>query len=383
MNSQDLYVAISSALVRHSWCPEPERTYRQGESVSWRFVRPLPDGWVAMLHVEWCSREAIEVSKWRRGTREVVFANAGVTYPPGDDVAHAVGMRFPAGVDLPVDVTFGVVGQEPGELQMRGPEDYDRAVQLIDQYASRTVPEWAGKHATLGSWIAEHEQPENTERSAWATPVMLAAHGRNEDARARLAVARASPELAANPEFIAFAERLESFLETGVLPDPPPPQNDPPEQAWTPEDPIRQEFLEGFLRERAEEPVSAQLRFAGRKLRSWLKTMREIGNDEANGSPCWAPVALASDAEQLLDRAFEAAGPPVDHRVGLQVDLGGSDSAPDDGVEVRFGGTAVGVLQAADIPPWGVVPQRDEMRRARLTRKRDAPRFLLEVDIGS
>lgn len=150
----------------------------------------------------------------------------------------------------------------------------------------------------------------------------------------------------------------------------------------TAEDPIRREFLEGFFRERAEEPVGAQLRFAGRKIRSWVKTLRDAGSDEGTEASWWAPVALAPEADALLDRAFEAAGPPIDHRVGLQVDLGSRGRGPDGGVEVRFDGTAVGVLRPAEIPTWGVIPQLGGTRRARLTRKRDAPRFLLEVDIG-
>lgn len=315
--------------------------------------------------------------------REVVFVDARITYPPGDDLAQAVGMRFPAGVGRPVEVMFKAIGQVPGELQMRGPEDYAQAAHRIDEYASDAVMPWALKHARLEPWLTEYGRPENAEFSAWAVPVMLAAYGREADARARLDVARTDPALAADPEFVAFAERLESFLETGQLPEPPPAKDHPSREDRTAEDPIRQEFLEGFLRERAEEPVSAQLRFAGRKLRSWIKTMREIGSDEASATSWWAPVALASDAEQLLDRTFDAAGPPVDHRVGLQVNLGGSGSAPDDGVEVRIDGTPVGTLRPADIPTWGVIPELDGAQRAHLTRKRDAPRFLLEVDIGS
>jgi len=39
-------------------------------------------------------------------------------------------------------------------------------------------------------------------------------------------------------------------------------------------------------------------------------------------------------------------------------------------------------MTAPSLPTWGTVPVLDGVRRARLRRKRERPRFLLEVDIG-
>lgn len=370
------------------------------ESVVQRFDRPLDDGWVARLTVSWLPGSELRLLPLRSFVRHYLHLDGDLTKPAAEDLARRCGIDGDVAVPAPPELLPWRGGDD--DRRVRGPGDYGPVAGEIAGYAEHALVPWARAHADLDHWLDEWDEPADEApdphvdpyadpfADACAVAVMLAAHGRGAEALARIDAAR--PLAGDDPDLESFVERLTAFAETGVLPDPPPdpPASDPspvqdPDRYVadrTAEDPIRKEFYAGFNAELGEESVGAQWRYFGRQLRSAARMVRALGGDEPGGLTTWAPVAVGVEVDELLDRMYEAAGPPVDRRVGLQVELGGRGSGPDDGVDVRIGGDTVGVLRSADIPTWGTVTVLDGVRRARLRRKRDRPRFLLEVDIG-
>lgn len=379
----------------------PRRTEPLPESVIQRFDRPLDDGWVARLTVSWLPGSEIRLLPLRTAVRHYVHVDGDLRKPAAEELARRCGGEGGTAIPAPPELLPWRGGED--DRRVRGPRDYGSVAGEIAGYAAHALLPWAREHATVEQWLAEWDESADAPPDPFVDPfadpvadacsaaVMLAVHGRGPEALARLDAARRDPQAADVPELESFAERLTAFVETGVLPDPPPdsPTEDPPSPAEdryaadrTAEDPIRKEFYAGFNAELGEESLGTQWRYFGRQLRSAARMVRALGGDEPSGLTWWAPVAVGVEVEELLDRTYEAAGPPVDRRVGLQVELGGRGSGPESGVEVRIGDDAVGVLRSADIPTWGTVPCLDGARRARLRRKRERPRFLLEVDIG-
>lgn len=368
------------------------------ESVIQRFDRPLNDGWVARLTVSWLPGSELLLLPVRSYVRHYLHVDGDLTKPAAEELARRCGTDGGTAIPAPPELLPWRGGED--DRRVRGPKDYAPVAGEIAGYAEHALLPWARAHATLEQWLDKWEEPADASpdplvdpfvdpfAEACAVAVMLAVHGRGPEALTRLDAAR--HELSADDDRASepFVERLTAFVETGVLPDPPsdhPAPDQGPDRYVadrTAEDPIRKEFYAGFNAELGEESLGTQWRHFGRQLRSAARMMRALGGDGPSPLTWWAPVAVGVEVEELLDRMYEAAGPPVDRRVGLQVELGGRGNGPDDGVDVRIGGDTVGVLRSADIPTWGTVPVLDGTRRARLRRKRERPRFLLEVDLG-
>lgn len=402
--ADEFLAALGSSLEAHGW-QAGERTVLElpttiepsRATVIQRFDRPVDDGWVARLTVDWGSGSETLFLPLRSYVRNYVHVEGAATIPAAEELARRCGRG--GSLAIGSAAAFSSPRSDAGERRIRGPQDYDAAIGEIVGYAEHALLPWARGHANLEHWLASRDEAADALPDPFVDPfvdpfgdacgvaAMLAAHGRGQEALARLDAVRGDPPTAAAPELESFTERLAAFVETGVLPDPPVrDRDDPPlyEADRTAEDPIRKEFYEGFNAELAEESLGTRWRYFGRQLRSAARMVRALGGDEPSGLTWWAPAAVSVEVEveELLDRAYEAAGPAVDRRVGLQVELGGLGSGPDGGVEVRIGRDVVGVLRPADIPTWGIVPTVEGVRRAKLKRKRERPRFLLEVDIG-
>lgn len=178
------------------------------------FVRHLVNGWVATLTVMAFTREEIELSPWGPGMKEVVEIESSVCFPPAEILAAHLGMA--PGLDFEAAPPFRVPGEREALRQLRGPQDHERVVAEIVEYAEEVlVP--AAHEAGLDRWMAAYAAigRDDPEVLVWEVPVMLVTHGRAADAVERLQLARYDPELATT-EFTAFADRTEAFVRSGA-----------------------------------------------------------------------------------------------------------------------------------------------------------------------
>lgn len=180
------------------------------------FVRPLVNGWVAVLTARSYGRDEIELSSWLPGTHGVVTVEAWATFPAAEWLGARLETADP-GCGFEVARPFAVAGQEPGFRQFRGPEDDERVVAEIADYARHVLVPAAELHAGLGAWMAAYAAADQGASSprAWKIPVMLLAHGREDQALHRLTTARQDPDLSTDGAFVAFADRVEEFVRSG------------------------------------------------------------------------------------------------------------------------------------------------------------------------
>jgi len=180
------------------------------------FVRPLDNGWVAVLSARWYGRDEIELPSWLPGTHGVVVVGSSATFAPAERLGAQLGLTDPS-CGFKAARSFAVPGQEPGYRQFRGPEDDERVVAEIADYAQYVLVPAAERNAGLDGWMADRLAAGRGEpsRSAWTIPVMLLAHGRERHAMYRLEAARRDPELADDEAFGAFADRVEEFVRSG------------------------------------------------------------------------------------------------------------------------------------------------------------------------
>lgn len=180
------------------------------------FVRPLVNGWVAVLTARSYGRDEIELPSWLPGTHGVVTIEARATFPAAERLGARLELTDPS-CGFEVARRFAVAGQEPGFRQFRGPEDDERVVAEIVDYARHVLVPAAEFHGGLDAWMAaygEHGAGESP-LHARKIPVMLLAHGREEQAMSYLEAARRSPRLATDDAFGAFADRVEEFVRSG------------------------------------------------------------------------------------------------------------------------------------------------------------------------
>lgn len=180
------------------------------------FVRPLVNGWVAVLSARWYGRDEIELPAWLPGTHGVVVVESSATFAAAERLGARLELTDPS-CGFEVASPFVVPGQEPGHRQFRGPEDGERVVAEIAWYARHVLVPAAERNARLDGWMAERlaAGPGESSRAAWTIPVMLLAHGRAHDAMHRLEAARRAPGLADDEAFGAFADRVEEFVRSG------------------------------------------------------------------------------------------------------------------------------------------------------------------------
>lgn len=207
-----LLTRVAEALRGHGWRPSAEQPVAM---LPWpgTFVRLLENGWAAVLTIDVYTREQIELDPWRPGMQEVVDIESAATYPPAEILAGHLGM--PPGVDFDVAPPFQSAEDRESLLQFRGPQDHDRVVTEIVAYAEEVlVP--AAEDASLERWLAAYAVlgQDDPEVLAREIPVMLAAHGRGDEAIARLDEVRRDPGLPTT-ELVEHADRLERFVRSG------------------------------------------------------------------------------------------------------------------------------------------------------------------------
>lgn len=190
------------------------------------YIRPLRNGWVAVLKTEWKSRDDAEEDKWLRGMHGLVTVESSASFPDYERLAAQLELEAPSAA-LTVAPEFEVSGQEPGQRQYRGTEDYDRVVVEIVRYANDVVAPAAERTAELDAWLAAYDS-DPTGRDAdpddlvtvrpvaWQVPVMLLAHGRANAAQMYTAdVLRSLSPAETTSAYREFASRLDAFVAAG------------------------------------------------------------------------------------------------------------------------------------------------------------------------
>lgn len=207
-----LLARVAEALRARGWRPSGEQPVAM---LPWpgTFVRPLESGWAAVLTIHVYTRDEIELDPWRRGMREAVDIESAATYPPAELLAAHLGM--PPGVDFDVAPPFQSAEDRESLLQFRGPQDHDRVVAEIVSYTDDVlIP--AAQDACFERWLAAYAAlgQDDPEVLAREVPVMLVAHGRGDEAIARLDEVRRDPDRA-TAEFLEHADRVERFVRSG------------------------------------------------------------------------------------------------------------------------------------------------------------------------
>lgn len=207
-----LLARVADALRARGWRPSGEQPVAM---LPWpgTFVRPLESGWAAVLTIHVYTRDEIELDPWRRGMREAVDIESAATYPLAEILAGHLGM--PPGVDFDVAPPFQSAEDRESLLQFRGPQDHDRVIAEVVAYAEDVlIP--AAEDACLERWLAAYGAlgQDDPEVRAREIPVMLAAHGRGDEAIARLDEVRRDPGLA-TAELAEQADRVERFVRSG------------------------------------------------------------------------------------------------------------------------------------------------------------------------
>lgn len=77
------------------------------------FVRPLDNGWVAVLTVVWHLRDEVKLPHWLPGTHGVVAVEASATFPPAERLGARLEMEDPD-FGLAVARAYVGPGREPG-----------------------------------------------------------------------------------------------------------------------------------------------------------------------------------------------------------------------------------------------------------------------------
>lgn len=208
-----LLARVAEALRPHGWRLSSEQPVAM---LPWpgTFVRRLESGWAAVLTIESYARDEIELDPWRRGMREAVDVESGVTYPAAEILAAHLGMR--PGVDFDVAPPFQAPDDRESLVQFRGPQDHDDVVAAIVAYAQDVlIP--AAQDADLDGWLAAYATIGRDDPAVLSmeVPVMLVAHGRTREAIERLDEARRDPA-PRTPELLALADRVERFVRSGA-----------------------------------------------------------------------------------------------------------------------------------------------------------------------
>lgn len=191
-----LEVSLVHALVAAGW----ERSYDRPPRVEpWRgrLIRVMPNGWAAVLQLEFgrAGDEAPHASD--AGFRESVEVGASLTLPEAERLAAA--MKVPVPSDLALEMPEPPAGVRTFSMGASNEvEDPRRRVMSeVLQFAEDVVMPWAALHASADGWIAA----QSAMRDEFAVgfhgeyaPTVLVASNRSADALEHLRLAERHPE---------------------------------------------------------------------------------------------------------------------------------------------------------------------------------------------
>ncbi|WP_026910732.1 hypothetical protein [Patulibacter minatonensis] len=348
-----------------------------------RWVRDIDDGWVATT-----------VVRFAEGDTDLgddpdllasVTVDGGATFPAAERLAALLGAPRNLESAAPADPS-ATPEEDDGEieLEIRDPTELDGVLARIVAHAQDVVLPWTRAHAGLDAWRAEMSTlHDDDDPDGELVPTMLLAHGRTDEAVAeldRLDALIGGEDRADQQE---FSRRFRAFVADGTeipatagalfVRSPIPELTGP-----FAKDELKEDFLRAKAAELARSSSLHRWAHVGGQLRRGvgaLAALRDADRAAQVFDARWRSVPYAPEDEPTLAGAFASAGRAAADRVDLEVDL----RPVDGGAEVRVAGRPVAVLAPSDVPvdvpgglPTGPMP-------ARLTRKDQPPRFLLEV----